>query len=360
MKKIDIFISSLRGGGAERVCVTLANELSKKGYEVRLVTLNLKDSVYDKQLNKEVNLIDLNIDKARNSFLAMYKNIKKNKPQKILVFNHELAILLVMIRGISRLDFSIISRNINVLSVKRDKEKSLWHKYFVHYLIKMLYKKVNKVIAQSKGMKEDLIKHYGFNKKNVYVVNNPVSEEIEKFVEHVEKKENEVIFVGRLSKQKGINYLLESFRISLSQIPNMHLRIIGEGSLKNEVIEMINQLGLRNNVHLEGFSNNIGYYYSKAKVTILSSVYEGFPNVLVESITLGTPVVSFNTPTGPSEIIIDEINGYLAEYLNVEDLSRKLVKAYKKDWEKEKIVKSSLRYRKNTIVKEYIKILEAN
>lgn len=112
-----------------------------------------------------------------------------------------------------------------------------------------------------------------------------------------------------------------------------------------------------NRVKFLGHKSNIEEYYTKARCTLLSSLYEGFPNVLVESIACGTPVVSYNCPNGPSEIIIDGVNGYLVDYLDIEDLYKKINKTLDEELDINLIKKSAERYYPEKIAKKYIEVI---
>ena len=111
-KKITFLISTLSGGGAEGVCVGIANIFSKRGWKVDLVVLNLKNEAYLSRLSKKVKLVVLNTNHARYSSIKLFKYIFKNKTKTILVFNYELSVVLVILRTLLRLDLKIISRNI--------------------------------------------------------------------------------------------------------------------------------------------------------------------------------------------------------------------------------------------------------
>src|SRR5690606_4579843 len=127
------------------------------------------------------------------------------------------------------------------------------------------------------------------------------------------------------------HYLLEAFcRLEDKEVI---LKLLGKGSLENELKKLAKDLGIEDRVIFEGFQEDVISYIISAKVVALTSLYEGFPNVLVESIALGTPVVSFDCQSGPSEIIIDGVNGYLVKYLDKDDFAKKLDLALTKDFD---------------------------
>lgn len=357
-KKITLLINSLSGGGAEGVCVNLANGLNSRGWRVEVVVLHLNNAVRQKELNKSVRLVVLGSNHARTSFFTISRYLIQGKPEKILVFNHQLALLLVVLRAIMPRRFTIIARNINTLSRKKDAEKSYWHKYFVHWLTKLLYGKVDQIIAQSKGMAEDLVSFYRVDRKKVLVIHNPISSRIESFAlpANIEKKEY-LLCVGRLESQKAFQYAISAFAAIAGCYPNLRLKFVGKGSLEEQLKKQCLDLGLADRVDFEGYKNDVIPYILYAKVMLLTSIYEGFPNVLVEAISLGTPVVAFNCPSGPDEIVVEGENGYLAKYRDINDLVKKIQKVLEDPIDKESVLNSALRFRRDAIITQYEKTI---
>lgn len=357
--RVDLFINSLRGGGAERVCTTIANGLVEQGHDVRLIVLNLKNAVYDKDLDKKVRIINLQKKHARGSFFVLASYLSREKPKKLLVFNHQLAVLLVILRKLLAVPCKIFARNINTLSLQRLYQKSLWHKYVVHILVKFFYRRVDFLIAQSVGMKEDLLQHYGFNPQKIEVIYNPVSQSIVNKSPYLDKKKNkEIYYIGKLTPQKGLHFLINSFTECIEKCPDLTLNVVGDGPLRSELESLVLTLGLEKKVIFRGFTKDIVSCYSKASVVVLTSLYEGFPNVLVESISVGTPVVSFDCPSGPKEIILDDVNGYLVPTGDIEYLTNKMLQAINKEWDREKIIQTAKRFSSEKIIKQYVNILE--
>jgi len=386
------------------VCVSLANYLRDAGWNIRVAVLNLDDAVWQQALSPEIELTILGKKHARSAFFRLYAFIRHNPPERVLVFNHQLAILLVLIRQMTMLHYKIIARNISILSGRYHSQKNIWHKYLVNTMIKTWYKKVDHVIAQSEGMKEDLVDHYGFSGGQVTVIYNPLNPAIEQYLENhalpdipVEtgqryreplktsvfrgcqipncnsckelrgaRKTQQGFFeapyilcVGRLEEVKAFHYAVEAFSVLVQEQPNLRLKIVGTGSLKDALHRQALSLGIADRVDFDGYQQEMIPWYVQASVTCLTSLYEGFPNVLVESIALGTPVVSFDCQSGPREIIQEGVNGFLVRYQDREQLIDALRKALQKDWKRESIRATTERYRIARIAEEYVRVIQS-
>lgn len=360
-KKVTFLISSLAGGGAEGVCVNIANGLAERGWKIDLVVLNLKNATYLDRISDKVNLISLNVNHTRYSGLSLLKYIRKEQPKTILVFDYVLAVMIIILRTIFRFKSKIIARNINTFSQNRKENHGVWQKYVVNPLISKFYCNVDHIINQCQAMREDLITVYPQMAERSSVIYNPVAKYIENYANshnltHIEKKDY-FLCVGRLEKQKAFHYAIEAFALFIQKQPKnqSRLKIVGQGSLEQDLKQCAVDLGIAERIDFEGFQKNILPYYLYAKATILTSLYEGFPNVLVESLTLGTPVIAFDCSSGPNEIIQDGVNGYLIEYLNIEKLAHGLKKLSLATHmhNNKKIIKSAKQYTNDCIIQKY-------
>ena len=135
--------------------------------------------------------------------------------------------------------------------------------------------------------------------------------------------------------------------------------MVGEGELIQELEEQIMKRQLSEYIIIEGFQNDLIPFYTRAKATVLTSLREGFPNVLVESISVGTPVISFNCPSGPKDIIIPNVNGILVEHLNVDDFSKAIIDIVNSNikFDKQKVIDSSKRFSSEKVILKYEEIL---
>ncbi len=361
--KITLLISSLGGGGAEGVCVNIANKLANNGWKVDLVVSNLINETYLGRLSENVTLIVLNVKHARYTSIPLLKYIYKNRIKTILVFNHELAIILVMIRIFFKLKIKIISRNISIMSIKIEQLKlqNFWKRNVVRPLTKYFYNKIDHVINQSIAMREDLISIYPKLDRKSSVIYNPISNYIINYANNndlnkVEKK-NYLLCVGRLEKVKALDYAIDGFAGIANKFPNLRLKIIGKGTMEQKLKQKVIDCKIQNKVDFEGFQKNIVPYYLYARATIQTSHYEGYPNVLIESIAMNTPVVAFDCPGGTKEIIKNGINGYLVKQHSVEDLKKKLLKLLSNEFNYKDLKMSIINNQIEHICKNYEKII---
>jgi len=329
-KKITLIISSLTGGGAEGICVNIANSFAKNGWHVDLLVLNLNNQVHLNNISDSVNLVVLNVNHVRYSLLPLLKYLFKKKVKTFLVFNHEIAVMLVILRFFLRLNIKIISRNISVLSIKikQFKQQGFWEKYIVRPLIIFFYGKIDHSINQSQSMCEDLIRVFPRLIENSTVIYNPISNHIDEYINKCDlskiEKKNYLLCVGRLEQVKAFHYAIEGFAAVANNFPELRLKIVGQGNLEQDLRKKANDCFVSDRVDFEGFQKDIIPYYLNAKATVLTSLYEGYPNVLIESIAMNTPVIAFDSPGGTKEIIKNGLNGYLVNYRDIVDLKNKL------------------------------------
>jgi len=357
MKKITIIINSLLGGGAEKICHLLALELTKRNYEIDLIVFESVSNDLEEEVKAKVSgFISFETINTKKSFFHLSKYLRENADRTILCFGHQIAITLYLIKKMFFTKNKIICRNISTLSKQRNIHNTFFNKYLVELITKFLYKQIDIIIAQSNGMASDLVSNYGINKDKIKVILNPVREPI---YSDKASKDSFILFVGKMKKAKGAYYLANVFNQVHQKKEDIKLYIVGpDGEETEKFKQILDQLSLTEYVKFEGMQNDLSYYYTNAELTVLTSIYEGLPNVLIESISYGTPIVSFDTPSGPSEIIIEEENGYLCDYLNIDDMSSKILSALEQKWDKQKVRSTSQKFQIEIILNQYIKVLD--
>lgn len=164
------------------------------------------------------------------------------------------------------------------------------------------------IIVLTPQQAEDIKNEYG-DYNNVHYIPHPIDQQ--EHSPYSERIKNRVIAIGRLSPEKQHNKMLRIFKKVLNKIPDAQLDIFGIGPQKEEISKQIRTLNLQNNVHLKGFTHNIEKEYRTAQCSILTSVFEGQPLVILESLSFGCPVVSNDIKYGPADMIEDGKNGFL-------------------------------------------------
>ncbi|MDU0355999.1 glycosyltransferase [Paraglaciecola aquimarina] len=256
MAKIAIVMHDLRGGGAEKMMVRLANQLSADGDDVHLVLI-AEGGVNKKFVNQNVNLVELGCERTLSSFGKLRKTLKAIKPDAILsVLAH-----INVIAGITCFSLgwqnklSVSERNAFSLdrSLKTDKVMKL-----VYFMAPFVYQSLRKpVIAVSQGVADDLVEHTIVTRKHVTTACNPVitDETIQasqSAPQHEWLKSSDIpvlLSIGRLSHQKGFDLLLEAFSLVQSEI-KCRLIIYGEGELRADLEKQVLSLGLNDSVDM--------------------------------------------------------------------------------------------------------------
>lgn len=355
-KNICFIMPSIGGGGAERVALHLLNNLSLDCFNLSVVIVYKNKGDYLKYLRKEVNKIFLEKDKIRYSIFSLYKVLKREKPDIVINFSFSL----MMMVGVFLVPFfrniCFINRQTNILSMQG-------FNFLKKILLKIAYRNFNKIITQSKDMTEDLLKNVDILKEKIIEINNPVDiDKIEKLSnENIEiefdKNDKNLLCVGRLVPQKGFELIIQS--IPLLNDKNIKLYILGDGEEKENLLNLIEKLNLIKRVFLLGRKSNPYVYMKNADLFILSSRYEGFPNVLIEAGACGLYSICNNCSGGVNEIILEGVNGNKVDF-NSKDLVAKIIeKNLILNKDKEKIKESiKIRYSLDKIIKKYEDLLK--
>lgn len=352
-KKIIIFIlPDLESGGAERIVTTLANHLPREIFEPKIMLLR-KTGSYLKLLKEDIEVIDLNISRIRQSLLPIFKEIKKRKPEIVFSgFGEVNAYLAPFIPLFRKTQFFARETNVVTEHVTRPEIK-LFYKFYNNY---------HKIICQSDDMKKDLLENWNIKKEKLVKINNPVDfQAIDQLLEAQEKPESysseykNVVAVGNLAVRKGFDNLLKVF--SYLKDEKILLHILGEGAEKENLLQMKEDLGL-SQVIFHGKKENPYPYLKFADLFILSSRYEGFPNVLLEAGACGTFALANDCPGGIREIIQKGINGEIEKIENHEVFASKIIEVFGETHHSQEIRNAiESRFSKEIIMKQYEEVL---
>ncbi len=360
-KEVVFFTSNLGGGGAEGVCIKVANALISRGWEVTVLVQSLSNDQLSHKLNPSIKVETLNCSSIRYGLLELRRWIAKHRPVQIVAFHYMLSAALVLVRTtfLKSQRFKIISRNINTVSKIKQHSAQEGRPIIQEYLRDLLYKQSDIIIHQCQGMKDDFVRQYPSTERKSVVIYNPSVETAVSSQRVSSDKECPPYFLyaGRLEHQKSVDMALRAFALFCDEDDSTQFRIVGDGTQRQELEKLCEELSITNRVDFVGFSREVERHFSGARCTVLSSQYEGFPNVLVESISLGTPVVSFDCPSGPSEIILDSVNGFLVEYQDIVDLSVTMMKILKTTFNREVVKETAQRFSVDKVASDWETLL---
>jgi glycosyltransferase involved in cell wall biosynthesis len=356
---IRLLIPSLAMGGAESVCVNIANNFVLRGWRVELLVLNLNNAVYTDRLDARVELVSLNVSQARHAIPALIRQL--STPQTMLVFSYELTLLLIAIKTMMQKPVRIIAYNPSTISNNSQNIQGNAKRWLLSRLIRLFYGSSDFIICQSQGIWVDFIHLFPRAKDRTCIVYNPVNSDIEQEAQQLDwstiTKQDYFLCVGRLEVEKGYDDAIRAFAKLHPQHPTLRLKFVGTGSKETELKALATKLNINNHIDFEGFQRNVIPYYLAAKATLLTSHYEGLPNVLIESITLGTPIVAFNCPSGPAEIVIDQQNGYLVNDKDEQHLIDCMRHCLNRNWDPQVVRQTATKFSSNHIMIKYINII---
>lgn len=340
MKKRILIVtrSFAKGGGVSRSAAILGNNLFDKNYDVIHLTFS-KDCAYNIKgkhysLNEEYYL--LNEAKGFKNFMKNIKNVLRSlifvNPKIIKNFSENFKIDLIISFGefnnlpvlLSKLFYN--NKRKIIVSIRNNPDKKwakansiksiLLYLLFNFITVKNLYKKADGVVPLSKILEIKLIK-YGINKDKIKTIHNFY--DIESHIdlskreipqEHKDIFNNAFIFIniGSLDQRKAQIPLIKSFKKVVDNYENVKLLIIGDGYLKNQIEYLIKKLNLKTKVHLIGEQSNVFPFLKNANCFILNSLYEGFPNVIIEALSIDLPIISRDCKYGPRFILCPELD----------------------------------------------------
>lgn len=343
---IVLIMSRLGFGGAERVAVSFCNWIVENTDDkVTILKFDNNDSAYE--LDNRVNVINFE-NSSGNRVMAIinrYRFCKKNlkKLNANLVF--------AMFYQTELYAYFSKPHNCKVIGSERCNvlELSNLKKNITYYAAK----KCDGFIFQTEGIKKIFpIKV----QKNSIVISNAISNKKVYDID-VHNKENVITAMGRLNSQKGFDTLIKAFSIVNKKDSSYILKIFGEGSDRNTLQNLIDDLCLHDYVRLCGAKSDAINDIANSKIFVLSSRYEGMPNALIEAMATGTACISTDCKFGPSELINDGKNGLLVPVDDVRILSEKILFLIENETVRKNIEKNAIEIRKkldaNTIYKKY-------
>lgn len=308
--RLALFLPSLRGGGAERVMLTLARGFAERGRHVDLVLVRA-EGPYLSEVPGCVRLVDLRARRTLASLPGLVRYLRRERPEAVLSALDHANVVTLWARQMAGVPERVVVSVHNTLSQTSQRTSSLKQR-LLPLFVRFSYRSADAVVAVSRGAADDLARTTGFPRSCVKVIYNPVvtpqlARRAEEQLSHPWFRPGQppvVLGVGRLTAQKDFATLVRAFPIVRQRRP-VRLMILGEGEERSRLELLTRELGVEEDVSLPGFVDNPYKYMSHAAVFVLSSRWEGLPTVLIEALGVGTPVVATDCPSGPAEILED-------------------------------------------------------
>lgn len=372
MKKVVFCINNIYGiGGMERVLLDRIKELEdKKKYKIYIViTENKRDTHFKYEFLKSVEIKNLEINYYDLKKLSLLKRIimtkikglkhkKKLKlyleeiqPDVVVALGTEEKYILPKVKGKYRI---ILEHHFEKNYLKR-KKGGVFYKLLVKYLEskeKKLLEEFDEFLVLTNEDKEQ------WKSSKIKVIPNYCTIDTKRVSDLKNKK---VIAVGRLEYQKGFDILIDVWK-KVNEICNdWILEIYGEGNERKKLENKIREYGLEDKIFLKGIEKNIGNKYLESSIYIMTSRFEGMPMVLLEAQSYGLPLVSFDCPCGPKDMIENEKNGYIVKFADVEGMVSKILKLIQNESLRKKFGNNSLKsvkkYSKEVIIQKWEELL---
>jgi len=338
-QKICFIVPSLRGGGAEKVTLDIIEGLDTEFWSICLIVLN-RVGERSGYRNTNIEIIDLGSSSVRMAVVPIIRVLFEIRPSVVYSTLNHLNLTMSFV--------SILFPSIAFVGRQtRKASTSFSDKHWIQILTNRIMYSLNLldvVVVQSIGMRNDLIKNCFINPDRISLINNPLNLEKIAALAAVEcksfnSKTFNIVSVGRLEKSKGLERLIDGF--SLLDSRKFSLSILGDGSMKQELIYKVQSLGLENSIKFLGYQKNPYKFIQGADILVLTSYSEGFSNTVVEAMACGKFVVAY--PFYGQEIIKEGVNGFIVK----EENTSKFVEAIKKAQLMERnsiIIKNSVKH----------------
>ena len=359
-KNIAFLISNIdNAGGTERVSLLLGDYLCKSGYKVTFFSYYAKGNPFFGH-DKRIRIIGF---ESHSWYMRLLCRLYPDK-------NDRLRFLLKLLRIDVIIDVDMGQAMYSSVAIQDTTCKQITWDHF-NYIensksesrskgFELCKKFSSKLVVLTKADKDAYIRNEGIKPDFITQIYNPLTIEVDNCFNHC--KSRKVTAIGRLEHQKGFDILLNVWRSVEKNYPEWTLEIYGDGSEKNNLLRQIEKLQLCN-VSIKGRTHDVKSVLRNSEIFVLTSRFEGFGLVLVEAEEMGLPIVAFNCPFGPSEIIEDGKNGFLIEPDDIESFVQRLALLMDDETLRTGFGKASLdvskRFRKENIFPKWIELIES-
>ncbi len=360
-KTISFFFATSGHSGVDRIAKNLIFSIIKKGFKVKLLKIK-NHGPYLKINHPNLDVINFNVSHVYSSFFWLIKFFRKENPPVMLTDKDRVNRIAILAKTLAKSSTKLFVRIGTTVSVNLS-SRGFWERFIQKNSMKRLYKFAEKVIVPSKGVAYDMEKYIGLPKEHIEVIPSPIIEDslLNKTFPPPNHKWFKpkvppvILGVGELCTRKDFSTLIKAFKIVLSHI-DARLVILGRGKQRDSLIKLSENLGIRDKVDFPGFISNPYPYMAHAKVFVLSSLWEGLPVSPIEALAMGTPVVSTNCPSGPSEILENGKYGPLVPPKDYYKMAEAIIKVLKNPLPSDYLKKAITPYLVSNATEKYLKV----
>lgn len=333
-RHVAFFMPSLMGGGVERVLLRLAIGFAQRGCKVDLVVAKAQRSAtggsYLAQVPAGVRVVDLGHSRIFFSLPGLVSYLWRSRPDALLSGMEHVNLIALWAKMLARVDTRVVIGVHNTESACR--EGSAFKRSLIRACLMRMWRRADGIVAVSKGVADDYAPYMRIPREAIRVIYNPaiapaIAEQAAAAPRHpwfVEKTTPVLVSAGRLTTAKNHMLLIKAMK-TVHALTGARLVIIGEGPERERLTAEIRRTGLERAVDLPGFDDNPFSLMKRADAFVLCSAWEGLPTVLIEALSLGTPIVSTDCPSGPAEILDGGKWGRLVPVDDADALARAIV-----------------------------------
>jgi len=363
---IPIFASFSGAGGVERMLINLMQGFVEAGRAVDLLAVRSRGP-HARQIPASVRRIDLGAQHTVTAVPALAAYLRRARPPVLLVAKDRAGRAAVIARRLAGVETRLLLRLGTTLSAAMA-ERSALARFLRYQPIRWLYSSIDQIIAVSDGVAEDTARIAGYPRERIRVIRNPViTPELlaqagepcpHPWFSNMARAHSPVIVgAGRLERQKDFPGLIRAFARLHGQRP-CRLVILGDGNERPALKALAHAHGIAGAVDLPGFTPNLASYLANADVFVLSSLWEGSPNVLTEAMALGIPVVATDCPSGPREILAGGRHGGLVPVADTPALAQAMAEALDARVTGVQLTNTVDAYRQEYSVQRYLELIE--
>ena len=320
-KRLVLVLPSAQGGGAERVLLNLLESFDRRLFDLHLIIIDPTGPYLD-LIPPDVFLHGLGYSRVGRALVRLAVVLRKLKPHAVLSSIGHLNLALLVIKPLLPEKTKVFVRESNIPSFAfATGAKNI----LFRLLYRILYPSADGIICLGEAIRKDLQNNFRIRDEKMVTIPNPVRVDTIRSKMHsrhnpLKQPGSRLLAAGSLTRQKGFDLLIHAMASLVKTRPEIHLTILGDGPDKNKLANQIQSLNLLDSITLAGFQEDPYPYLFHADLFVLSSRWEGLPNVVLESLACGTSVIAFDCPGCVREIFDDPAQGTLVPAGDVEAL----------------------------------------